>query len=266
MSSSAALEVATAMAIRGIRSYKIAPMDLAKLCRRAENDFVGMGCGIMDQFSAIYGSKNAFLFLDCLKLAPQVVDTDADWATFVVCESTAPRELLEGKYDVRRKECSSAAKKLGQALGRKIRYLRGVSAAEFQAHGKALAPNEWKRANHIIQENARVLEGLKRVRAGEVVEVGQLMLESHSSSRDYFENSCPELDTLIEVAEEAPGFVGGKLCGGGFGGATVNLVRQDQADVFQAKVKQGYRERFGVEPKTTTCRIGNGAQMAKVGK
>jgi galactokinase len=195
-----------------------------------------------------------------------VVDTDAGWVTLVVCESTAPRELLEGKYDARRKECFSAAKKLGQALGRKVRYLREVSPEEFQAHGKVLPPNEWKRANHVIQENRRVLEGLKWLRQGDVAEVGRLMLESQSSSRDYFENSCPELDTLIEVAEEAPGFVGGKLCGGGFGGATVNLVREDQADVFQAKVKQGYRERFDVEPKTVVCRIGDGATMAKVGK
>lgn len=264
LSSSAALEVATALAIQGIFPYKMPQMELAKLCRRAENEFVGMGCGILDQFSALYGAQNSFLFLDCLTLKHQVIETEASQLALVVCDSTAKHELLEGKYDARRMECSSAAKKLGEALGRNIQFLRGVSIQEFQAHKDVLTAAERKRAHHVLHENARVLAGLEALRYGNLPQLGSLMLESHASSRDYFENSCPELDALIEGARSVPGFLGGKLSGGGFGGATVNLVQRRQVDEFQAKVQQAFAERFRVIPDIIVCSIGEGARIAKV--
>jgi galactokinase len=264
LSSSAALEVATAMAVRGIFPYNLPPMELAKLCRRAENEFVGMGCGILDQFSAIFGAKDSFLFLDCMTLKPQVVETRASGVNLVVCDSTAQRELVEGDYDTRRRECSSAAKKLGEELGRKIRFLREVSLEEFQTHKNALTAAERKRAHHVLHENARVLAGLEAVRYENLPQLGSLMLESHASSRDYFENSCPELDALIEIARQVPGFLGGKLSGGGFGGATVNLVARDQADEFQIKVKQGFSDRFRAMPETVVCSIGEGARSVRL--
>lgn len=264
LSSSAALEVSTAMAIQGACPYKMGPMELAKLCRRAENEFVGMGCGILDQFSAIYGAKDSFLFLDCMTLKARVVEARAPGLTFVVCDSTAKHELLESQYDARRMECSSAAKKLGEALGRKIKFLREVSLEDFQTHKDVLTVAERKRAHHVLHENGRVLAGLEAVRFGNLPQLGSLMLESHASSRDYFENSCPELDALIEIARQVPGFLGGKLSGGGFGGATVNLVARDQADEFQIKVKQGFSDRFRAMPETVVCSIGEGAQCVKI--
>lgn len=263
LSSSAALEVATAKAVEGIKPYKMAPMELAKLCRRAENEFVGMGCGILDQFSAIYGAEGAFLFLDCLTLEPEVVQAHASDVALVVCDSTAKRELVEGKYDARRTECFAAARRLGEALSRKVEFLREVSLAEFEAHGGVLEPGEWKRANHVIRENARVLEGLEAARGADLGRLGRLMLESHASSRDHFENSCAELDALIEIAGEAPGFLGGKLSGGGFGGATVNLVERGRAAAFQKAVRKGFAARFGKVPETVVCGIGAGARWVK---
>ena len=265
LSSSAALEVATAMAVGAIHPFRMEPMQLAKLARRAENEFVGVGCGILDQFSAVFGSEDSFLFLDCLTLRHQTIRVDSDDLALVVCNSMTRHDLVEGEYNRRRSECFSAARKLGRAMGKDTRFLREISSADLEKFGDVLTDGERKRATHVILENERVLAGLRAAKRNDLPGLGRLVLESHRSSRDCFENSCPELDLLVESAETAPGCLGAKLSGGGFGGWTVNLVIRNRVSEFQKTIDQQFAARFKVHPEMLVCSIGEGARAVSLG-
>lgn len=251
VSSSAALELAAALLIQGLYPYEMDNMEMARLCQRAENHFVGMPCGLLDQFSSLFGQKNAALFLDCRTLEHRAYSLGDDAPLIALCDSGVKHRLVEGEYRSRRQQCESAARKLGERLGREIDTLCQVSSQELDAHQGALDEVEEKRARHVILEHERVLNGAEALKRDDLALLGEMMFESHASSRDLFENSCPELDALVEIAREAPGCVGAKLTGGGFGGATVNLVVRDQADAFVAFMEN--------RAPTRLCAIGAGA-------
>jgi galactokinase len=256
MSSSAALEVATALAVRRIYPFEMERMELAKLCRRSENNFVGIGCGILDQFCALFGKVGHLLFLDCHTLEHEEIPIDAAGISLVACNSKVKHELVAGEYDSRRKQCFDAAGKLGKAMGRRVEFLREVSPKEFESHKRVLDDGERKRAEHVIRENDRVLIARDAAKRGDLATVGKCMVASHESSRDLFENSIDELDALIEFASKAPGFIGGKLSGGGFGGATVNLVKREDTADFVAQVSQEYERRFHFAPEIIVSEVG----------
>lgn len=264
LSSSAALESATAFFIQALYPYTMEKMQIAKLCRRAENQFVGMPCGLLDQFSSIFGKKNSMLFLDCDTLEHEEIPLPEPAPAIVLCPSGVKHELVESEYKIRRVQCEAAAQRMGQRLGRTIRFLRDVNAHELHDLEEILDTILRKRTRHVIYENHRVLHGLAAIKVPDLAKLGELMFESHESSRRNFENSCPELDILVEEASQIEGCYGAKLTGGGFGGSTVNLVEAEQAENFCRAIENRYRERTGRECRPLICGMGQGAHTVHI--
>lgn len=262
VSSSAALELATAEAAYGLFGGRPAtPLDQARLCQRAENDFVGVPCGILDQFSSLFGRRNHVLFLDCDSLDYDRIPLGGSEIAVVIADSGVQHELVDGQYARLRSHCRRATRKISELLGKKIPSLRQVSLGEFMDCCEYIEEEDRMRAEHVIRENTRVLAGVEALRREDHGKLGELMLQSHYSSRDLLGNSCAELDFLIEAAAGLPGFIGGKLSGGGFGGATVNLVEQNAAVEFQQRLAESCRNRLAAPLRTFLTRIGDGARL-----
>jgi galactokinase len=267
VSSSAALELAVAeaaYALSGGRPRE--PMEEAKLCQRAEVEFVGVPCGLLDQFSSLFGRKGHALFLDCATLEHERLPLGRDDLALVIAESGVQHALRDGQYAALRRHCERAAERLGALLGRSVRQLRDVGLDELLRAGDRLPPEERRRAEHVVRENARVLAGREALRSGRLETLGRLMLESHASSRDLFGNSCPELDFLVARAEELEGFLGGKLTGGGFGGSTVNLVASAEVERFSARLGESFARRFGRPLRLLSTAAGEGARGRRLGR
>ena len=262
LSSSAALEVATAFALVAASGLAVPPRDLALLCQRAEHEFVGASVGIMDQFISIFGQRDHALFLDCRSLATEVVHlgaSDADLA-FVVCDSGVKHQLASGEYNRRRQECAEATDAL-RASYPDITNLRDVTPEMLGAAWGLFAGREVvaRRARHVVTENARVLATVAAIRAGDWGAVGAALGASHASLRDDYEVSVPEIDALVEIARGVAGVVGSRLMGGGFGGSTITLLRRDALERFTAAIGAGYPARAGREATVYPREIVDGA-------
>jgi galactokinase len=242
-----------------------ARMALAHVLRRSENEFVGVSSGLLDQFSVLFGRAGHALMLDCLTLDYARLSLGDPPPAIVVCDSKTSRRLADGKYNQRFEECRRVVT-LFQALwgDDQVRLLRDVTSEDLRLYWDKLDPVGRLRARHVLSENERVRRGGEVLRAGDLSEFGRLMSASHASSRDDFENSSPALDALIECAESAPGFLGGKLSGAGWAGCTVNLVRADQASAFAEAVRTGYARRTGKEPEIHVCRAADGASAQTI--
>ena len=252
LSSSAALEVATACLLKKLFSLDLPPMTMAKLCRRAENDFVGVQCGLLDQVSSVFGRAGHAIYLDCRTEAVDLIPLPGDTA-LLVFECGVPHELSGGEYNERRAQCFAAAAALG------VPALRDVSSAQLLAARDQLDPTVYRRAAHVTGEDERVFAGVELLRRGDKEGFGALMFASHESSRLNFENSTPELDTLVALARELPGVLGSRLTGGGFGGATVSLVERRQAEAVAAELDRRYTARTGHHGKAILCESADGA-------
>ncbi len=261
VSSSAALEAACAMFIQALYPYRIEKMRLATLCRRAENRFVGMPCGILDQFSVIFGEKDCILYLDCDDLTHKVLHIKPPVPAIVLCDSGVKHELVESEYKTRRAQCEAAAQVLGDRLSRPVRFLRDISIMEFLELEDIMDDVLRMRTRHVMYENQRVQHGVAAIQLNDIEHLGELMRLSHESSRDNFQNSVPELDLLVEEAIQRPECYGARLTGGGFGGCTVNLVQEDQVDSFREAIQTKFKERTGKECTTTVCHIADGAKI-----
>ena len=264
VSSSAALELATAEAVFDLLGGR--PGDLmeeAQLCQRAEVEFVGVPCGLLDQFSSAFGRKDHALFLDASTLDHRRIPLGRSDLSIVLADTLEKHALVDGKYAALRASCERAARSLGTALGRRVEKLRSVTLEEFLEHRDAVDPEDRPRAEHVIRENDRVLRGALALEAGEHAELRRLMLESHASSRDLLGNSTPALDLLVEVASRLPGFQGGKLTGGGFGGSTVNLVETGRVEAFSAELERAFIEKLGRPPALIRSRVGDGARVIR---
>lgn len=247
LSSSASLEVAAALALLDDRP--IDKLELARLCHRAENEFVGLPCGIMDQFISVFGEDRAALLIDCRDLSRQAVPLPAG-VTFVAVNSMVKHALGDSAYRERVADCAEAVARLG------VESLRDATEEMLPAlEGRLLA-----RASHVVKENARVREFAAAARAGDVEAMGRAMQASHRSLRDDYEVSCAELDFLVEAALAIPGVLGARMTGGGFGGCTVNLVREDAVDQFRSAIAAAYQERYGRTPEVYPCRPSRGAR------
>jgi galactokinase len=227
LSSSAALEVAVALALA---PEPIEPKRLARLCQRAENEFVGVQCGIMDQFVACHARAGNALLLDCRSLEYSFAPIPRG-VKLVIANTMVRHSLAAGEYNQRRAECAEAAALFGKSL-------RDVTMAELER--ASLPETIFRRARHVLTENARVIQAKAALDGGELAEFGQLMYESHRSLRDDYQVSCAELDTLLEIARGLPGVYGSRMTGGGFGGCTVSLVAESQVDAFRTAIKAGY--------------------------
>ena len=257
LSSSAAIEGAFALAITSVGGIAIPLPEIAKLCRQAENEFVGARVGIMDPFVSGIAKKGQALLLDCRSLDFQFVPIPSG-IRLVVCNTMVKHDLATGAYNTRREECEQGVRYFAEK-NPEIRALRDVSVEMLERCANNLPAVIRKRCTHVVHENQRTIDLAHSLAAGDWPRVGQLMRDSHNSLRDLYEVSCRELDIMVDAAEGLPGFVGGRMTGGGFGGCTINLVRESEADEFAAKVAEIYRKATGITSQTYLCSASDGA-------
>jgi len=257
LSSSAAIEVATAFALLSSGSIRIPLPELAKLCRRAENEFIGARVGIMDQFVSCMGKAGHALLLDCRSLEYSFAPIPPS-ISLVVCNTMVKHDLATGAYNQRRAECEEGVRFFAH-WNPAIRALRDVSIEMLEKYARDLPSAVLKRCSHVIRENQRTLDAAEALRVGDLKRLGELMRESHQSLRDLYEVSCRELDIMVDAAQDLLGFIGGRMTGGGFGGCTVNLVREENAADFASQVAQRYRKATGITPQTYLCTAVDGA-------
>ena len=241
LSSSASLEVATALAVLGGGKGSLADGELAKLCQTAEHDFAGTPCGIMDQSIVIMARPGKALLLDCRSGETRHIPFDDPHLVLLVADTQVKHDLTDGGYAARRDQCYAAAVKLG------VKMLRDVDAAAVAAAGAdgTLAGKELMRARHVVGEIERTLDAVAALDGGDYHRFGELMYASHASLRNDYEVSCEELDAVVELASRQPGVYGARMTGGGFGGCAIVLAEADQADAVIGAVATGFNERFG---------------------
>jgi len=257
LSSSAAVEVAAAAFWQKLMNLRLDPLLVVNVARRAENEFVGVPTGIMDQFVSACGRRHHALFLDCRDLRYSHVPL-RDEVKVVVCNSGVKRALAQSEYEVRWKQCRKAVEQIASA-GFAVQSLRDVNLQQLEWAKSRLDPLLWKRARHVVTENQRVLDAVKALQDGNLASFGKLMNASHESLRDDYEVSCRELDVLAELAWRQPGVLGARMTGAGFGGCTVNLVRQEAADAFAREVQEGYKRALSRHAETYVCQASDGA-------
>jgi galactokinase len=257
LSSSAAIEVATALALAEQSGCSPDRVQLAQLCQRAENEFVGARVGIMDQFVSLHGQKDHALMLDCRALSFESL-LIPDSVKLVISNTMVKHELASSEYNRRRADCEEAVRRLAGVLPG-IRALRDVSLEQLEQHRGTLPDAIYKRALHIVTENARVLDSAEALRTGDIVRFGKRMAESHCSLRDVYEVSCRELDLMVDLAYQQKGVYGARMTGGGFGGATINLVEAPHAGEFKEKMAKSYQRETGLVPQIYICKPAEGA-------
>jgi galactokinase len=257
LSSSAALEVSTALALEWLVGARDEGSVLARLCQRAENEYVGASCGIMDQFISIHGKENHALLLDCRDLSYKMAPIP-DHVALVIANTMVKHSVAGGDYPTRRRESEAACAVIAQHRP-EVKFLRDATLDDLERWGHEMEPKALMRARHIISENLRTVAAADALLRGDLKELGRLMAEAHwSYSRD-FEASCAECDTMVEQAAGLPGLIGARLTGGGFGGCTINLVERDQAGAFAAELRKRYEASTGIVPQIHICHASNGA-------
>jgi galactokinase len=257
LSSSASVEMAFGVAWEKLGGWTVPAMQMAKLGQRAENQYVGVNCGIMDQFASACGVKDRALFLDCRSLEWQTVRLPED-VSIVIANTSVQRSLTGSGYNDRRSACEEAVRIL-QGFLPGIQALRDVSVDEFNRYAGKLPELVEKRARHIVEEIERTGSAVALLEAGNVTRFGELMNQCHVSLRDLYEVSCPELDTMVEIAQTLPGCYGARLTGAGFGGCTVNLVAQAATETFASELARIYEHKTGLHPEIYICHAADGA-------
>ncbi len=250
LSSSAALEVATAVALMRLYPFDLARMDVARLCRRAENEFVGVNCGLLDQASSVFGKKDHLVFLDCRSETVDAIPLPPHLGLLII-NSGVKHALTGGEYNERREQCFEAARLM------QVPALRDASTAQLDS--TPMPDLVKRRARHITGENERVFEAIEALRQGTPEALGALMTASHRSSIENFENSTPELDLLVSLATSQPGCLGARLSGGGFGGSIVALVEKEKSQQIQQNVVEEYNARAEATATALLCEAADGA-------
>jgi galactokinase len=261
LSSSAAVEVAFATLWRELGGWQADQMQIARLCQQAENQYVGVNCGLMDQFASAHGVEGHALYLDTRSLEWRKVPMPRGTA-IVIADSKVRRSLANSAYNERRASCEEAVRLLKPALPGII-ALRDVTPAQFHQLADTLPEVVRMRAQHVVEECARVEDAIKLMESGDAAGFGKLMYEGHASLRDLYEVSCPELDILVEIASTLPGCLGARLTGAGFGGCTVNLVLENQAPAFVEQLKARYLQETGKQGDVYLCRASRGPVVVK---
>jgi len=259
LSSSASVEMAFCVAWEKLGGWVIPPIQMAKLSQRAENQYIGVNCGIMDQFASACGVKDRLLYLDCRSLEWQTVPLPKG-VSIVIANTNVRRSLAGSAYNDRRAACEEAVRILqGYLPG--ISSLRDVSPDEFTHYMDRLPEIVKKRARHIVEEIERTRQALKFLKDDDIHQFGILMNQCHVSLRDLYEVSCPELNVMVETAWSLPGCYGARLTGAGFGGCTVNLVAHEAAVTFGRDLARGYKRTTGLKPEIYICRAADGAGL-----
>jgi galactokinase len=258
LSSSAAMEVAAALAFEAVSQQTVDPISLVRMCQAAENQYIGVRSGIMDQFASRMGHPGHAVFLDCRTLEYDLIPIPSDEHVFVVANSGQSRELAGSAYNERRAQCEAAVEALKKDRP-EIRALRDVTPDELEAARERLDPVVYRRARHVVTENARVHQGVAALREGAVQRFGELMNASHDSLRDDYEVSSAGLDALVNAARAVDGCLGSRLTGAGFGGCTVSLVRADAVEAFQHQVGERYQAETAIKAAFFVTRPAAGA-------
>ncbi|ABF40702.1 galactokinase [Candidatus Koribacter versatilis Ellin345] len=262
LSSSAALELSTGLALSGVSGIEIARLDLVMLSQKAENNYAGAMCGIMDQFIAGFGHAGNAILLDCRSLEYSLLPIASD-VRLVICNSMVKHDLAAGEYNHRRAECAEAVKLLRRSYPQ-VTALRDVTTEMLESHRSDLSDLIYRRARHVVTENDRTANAAKALRSNHLDELGRLMFASHASLRDDYEVSCRELDLLVEFASKVEGLIGARMTGGGFGGCTINLVRADAVNAFRAEIIAKYKQATGRRADVFISSAAEGAQQVKV--
>jgi galactokinase len=261
LSSSASLEIATAVALLG--SGRMQPLEIAKLAQRAESRFVGMPCGIMDQYSAVFGHDGAALKIDCRSLEHEYVELPRNVVILAV-NTLVKHELGTSAYRERVAECQAAIAAI-RVTHPKVDSLRDVSPGCFERIQDSIPPVPRRRARHIVSDSQRVVDFAAAARANDLAEMGRLFVASHRSMQHDYEISCEEIDFLVDTAIEIPGVYGARMTGGGFGGCTVNLVAPEAVETFKRGLASAYQERFAKAPVFYVCKPATGAGRVEAG-
>ena len=257
MSSSAALEAGFLYALNELYGLSLDRLRMARLAQRSENEFVGLRCGIMDQFANLFGHEGSVILLDCRSLQYDYVPFSRSDIRIVLCDTQVKHELASSEYNVRRSQCEA-----GVAVIRKynpsVHSLRDVTRGVLDEHCHEMEPIVYKRCAYVIKENQRVLSGCDDLRHDDLEAFGRKMIQSHEGLRDEYEVSCRELDVLVDAALDVDGVYGARMMGGGFGGCTINLVREDRVQHFSGVVTDAFKRAFGKAPKIYLSRITGG--------
>jgi galactokinase len=264
LSSSAAYEVATVLLLQTLGGFELSGLEIAKLAREAENGFVGVACGIMDQMAAVFGEQGRALLLDCRSLARETVAIPAG-LKIVVVNTGVRHSLASSEYNQRRAQCEEGVRLLAASLPN-VASLRDVGTEDLARLYPTLPPVVGRRCRHVVTENARVHEAVTAMRAGDRARLKTLTAESHASLRDDYEVSCPELDVLVDLALPLSCCHGARLTGAGFGGSTVNLVETEAVEPFSRSMLAGYRERTGRTAEIHVFEPSQGARVLTAGR
>lgn len=264
LSSSAAIEVATALTFavfsneaKGIKT-PVDMIEMAKISQNAEHNYVGVNCGIMDQFASAMGKENKIIFLNCKDLSYDLVPIKMDGYKIVVSNTNKKRSLADSKYNERRAQCEEGLKILKTAMPEKT-CLGDITVAEFEQHKDLITDEIIKnRVMHVIYEDDRVLKSVEALKNNDINAFGQYMIQSHNSLRDLYEVTGIELDTLVSEALKVDGVIGSRMTGAGFGGCTVSIIREDAVDKYIESCKSAYTKKIGYEPSFYITEIGNG--------
>ena len=257
LSSSASLEVLTGYLLRDLFGFEVTNVDLALIGQYSENNFNGMNCGIMDQFASAMGKKDNAIFLDTADLSFEYAPLVLEGAKIIVTNSKVKHSLVDSEYNVRRSECEKALEELQTVIG--INGLGDLSEEQFEQYKTAIKDEvRVRRAKHAVYENQRTIRAVEALKKNDLALFGRLMNESHVSLRDDYQVSCDEIDVLGEEAWKVPGVIGSRITGGGFGGCTVSIVKDEAVEEFQEKVGAAYRERVGKEADFYVVEIGDG--------
>ena len=262
LSSSASIELATAVALNALFDLRIPHFELSKIGQEAENKFVGMNCGIMDQFASAMGKENHAILLDCNTLNYRYAPLNLDGICILLCNTNKPHNLIESKYNERRSQCEHALSQLQEHLP--IKALGELSEETFEKYKEFITdPIERKRAKHAVYENQRALLAVQKLQEADLQSFGKLMNASHISLRDDYEVTGPELDAMAAAAWEQPGVLGARMTGGGFGGCVVALVKTENVDTFKNNVARIYQAKTGYKPDFYIAAAGAGAREIK---
>ena len=258
LSSSASIEMVTAVALNALNGNPFTMLELVQMAQHAENDFVGMNCGIMDQFASGFGKKDCAIALDCNTLEYEHVPLEMRGLKFVIANTNKKRGLVDSEYNQRRSECQQALEIIRAHCP--VDCLCQLTLEQFDTVAQYLTGNVLKRARHAVRENENVREAITALKGGDMVRFGQLMNASHATLRDDYEVTCPELDFLAERAQQFPGVLGSRMTGAGFGGCTVTLIAEERVEAFVETLGKAYEEKFGLRADFYVAEIGDGAK------
>ena len=258
LSSSAALESVFAFALNDLFRLQLDRMELTRIAQQAENEYVGLQCGIMDMFASIHARKDQAIQLDCRTLDFHYVPLHMNDHLILLVDTGIKHELASSEYNVRRQECEEVVR-LFHDLGYAVQSLRDITMQQLEMQRDRLSPLLLKRARHVVSENERVLEFVKSMQEGDWQSAGQLLYASHYSLRDDYAVSCNELDFLVKTVKPLNGVIGSRMMGGGFGGCTISIVEKSCLEAVMKAVNFAYQESFGIAPKSYIAQTGNGA-------